>query len=120
MKHYIRLDGDKIIKGFSDAFESAGKDDVLLTENGGRHFALNGQENPPLQNEQGIPLYKYVEGKVVARTKTEIDADIALIPPPPPSMEEKFERLQTKLVEKEIITEAEKESISEPTLEVSQ
>ena len=36
-----------------------------------------------------------------------------------PSIEEKFERLQTKLVEKEIITEAEKESISEPTLETS-
>jgi len=32
-----------------------------------------------------------------------------------PSMEEKFERLQTKLVEKAVITEAEKESISEPT-----
>jgi len=36
-----------------------------------------------------------------------------------PSMEEKFERLQTKLVEKAVITEAEKESISEPTLETS-
>ena len=36
-----------------------------------------------------------------------------------PSMEEKFERLQTKLVEKEIITEAEKETISETTLESS-
>jgi hypothetical protein len=37
-----------------------------------------------------------------------------------PSMEEKFERLQTKLVEKAVITEAEKESISSTTIEVSQ
>jgi len=36
-----------------------------------------------------------------------------------PSIEEKFERLQAKLVEKAVITEAEKESISEPTLEIN-
>jgi len=37
----------------------------------------------------GIPQYKYVDGEIVERTQAEIDADIAAIPTPTPTQEEK-------------------------------
>ena len=99
--HYIRLDGNKIIKGFSTAFEQPTKDDILVAEDAQRHFELNGQTNPPLQNDEGIPLYKHEKGKVVSRTKTEIEADRKALPEPEPSETEKLkarvEELETKL-----------------------
>ena len=73
--HYIRLDGNKIIKGFSSAFEQPLKDDILIAEDAQRHFELNGQTNPPLTDEQGITKYKYVDGQVMARSEQEIEAD---------------------------------------------
>ncbi len=123
MKHYIRLDGDKIIKGFSSAFEQPQKDDVLIAENAGRHFELNGQVNPPLTQDEGIPLYKYSKGKVSSRTKAEIDADIALIPPPPkPEIEvlrDRIKELESALIRKDLIKQsdltAEKELVKEVT-----
>ena len=39
-------------------------------------------------NERGIPLYQIVDGKPAPRTAAEIDADIAALPPAPPSYEE--------------------------------
>ena len=38
----------------------------------------------------GIPLYKYVDGAVQKRSEEEIEADRAMIPPPPPSELEKL------------------------------
>ena len=64
-KHYIRLDGNFIIKGFSDAFEQPIEGDILLTDQGGRHFVLDGKTNPSLFDEDGFSLYKYVAGEVV-------------------------------------------------------
>ena len=123
MNHYIRLDGDKIIKGFSDAFEQPLKGDILIAENADRHFILNDVINPPLKDDQGIPLYKYVSGKVEVRTQAEIDADIANIPPPPLSETEKLraevDAVKAILVEKAVITEAEKDSLSAETVEAS-
>ena len=115
MKHYIRLDGIKIIKGFSDAFEQPQTGDICINENGDRHFMLNDNINPALTDEQGIAKYKYEKGKISARTKTEIDADIAKIPAPEPSemelLKSRLSSLENELVKKEIITEAEKLAI---------
>lgn len=73
MNHYIRLDGDKIIKGFSDLFEQPEASDILIAEDAGRHFELFEQTNPSLF-EEGIAKYAYIEGEVVVR---DITAEVA-------------------------------------------
>ena len=88
--HYIRLQDNKIIKGFSTAFEQPLKDDVLIAEDAQRHFELNGQTNPPLIEEHGIEKYKYKDGKVEERTEEEIQEDIDALPEPEPSETEKL------------------------------
>lgn len=77
-KHYVRLDNTgRIIEGFSDAFEQPQKGDICINEQGGYQFRLTpgGTENPMLVDYDGIPLYKYVDGAVTARTPEEIAAD---------------------------------------------
>ena len=103
--HYIKLQDNKMIRGFSDAFEQPEKDDILIAENAGRHFELDGAINPPLADEQGVALYKYEKGKVIKRTPAEIDADIALIPEPEPEPPSEFEILKKALIDKAVLTE---------------
>ena len=80
-KHYIRLDtSNRVIKGFSDAFEKSLSTDICINEQGGRHFEMNGVINPPLAEEHGIYIYKYVDNTISERTAAEIQADIAKIP----------------------------------------
>jgi hypothetical protein len=80
-KHYIRLDTkNRVIKGFSDAFEEAKDDDICINEQGGRHFEINGVINPPLTNENGVYIYKYADSTVQERTEDEIQADIDALP----------------------------------------
>ena len=106
--HYIRLEGNKVIKGFSDAFEEPQEGDILIAENAGRHFEYDGQVNPPLSDEDGIPAYKYAKNKMGKRTKAEIEADRKALPAPEPSEMERLkgdvERLILALEEKDIIT----------------
>ena len=110
-KHYIRLDGDKIIKGFSTAFEQPQEGDVLIAENAGRHFELGGQINPPLTNDEGIALYKWDGTAVIERTQEEIQADIDKIPSPPKSevelLRERIKVLEDELVKKDVLTRVE-------------
>lgn len=74
-KHHIRLDGNKVIKGFSDAFEQPQDGDVCINENVERHFELNSVINPPMQD--GIScIYKYVDGQVIERTADEKLIDV--------------------------------------------
>lgn len=105
--HYIRLDGNKIIKGFSTAFEEPVEGDILIAEDAQRHFELSGQTNPPLTDDDGIPLYKHEKGKVISRTKTEIEADRKALAEPKPSEIEKlkarFNYLESELIEKKLI-----------------
>ncbi|MCG8401359.1 MAG: hypothetical protein MJA84_07150 [Firmicutes bacterium] len=82
--HYIKLDDqNRIVKGFSNAFEQPEITDICINEHGGRHFELNGQINPPLFNNQGIPLYKWDGTQVIERTQQEIQSDIDALPPAP-------------------------------------
>ena len=82
--HYIRIGEDSLIThGFSDAFEQPEFGDILINEQGGRHFELFGEINPPLSTDDGIPLYKWNGKAVQKRTETEIDGDRAKIPSPP-------------------------------------
>ena len=80
-KHYIRLNENKIIKGFTDEFEKPVDGDICINENGGRQFVLNEKVNPPLFNEELISLYKYELGLVIELTEEEIQEEIAKLPP---------------------------------------
>jgi len=76
-KHYIRLnDNEDIIKGFSTAFEQSQEGDILINESENLHFRLfpDDEENPLLQNEYGVFLYRYVNGGIVAKTNEEMEA----------------------------------------------
>lgn len=87
-KHYIRLDeSNRIIKGFSDAFEEPLETDICINENGGRHFELGGCINPALFNEHWCHIYKYEDGEIREATKEELDEELASfeVPEPQPS-----------------------------------
>ena len=76
--HYIRIDAEsRIIHRFSTAFERPQDGDICITEQGGYQFRLfpGGEENPPIRNDYGVLLYKWVKSTVVARTPQEIEAD---------------------------------------------
>ena len=108
MKHYIRLDGTKVVKGFSDAFEQPKTGDICINENGDRHFMIGDAINPSINNEQGIPIYKYDKGKVIARTATEINTDVVIVPVVPTETEqlrEDYDTLKAALIAKAVIKE---------------
>lgn len=96
-KHYIRIDEEnRVIKGFSDAFEKPKEGDIVINEKGGRHFRLpfENRVNPPLKTDEGVPLYKYENGEAKERTQEEIQADIDALPPSPPTTVERVEQLE--------------------------
>ena len=86
--HYIKTDGTgRIIDGWSNG-PCPDKDTteaICINEQGGYQFRLlpGGEENPPLRDDRGIPLYKW-DGAVLRRTQEEIDADY-VEPEPVPS-----------------------------------
>lgn len=91
-RHYIttRSDG-AITDAWSDGpHPEKGTTNAVCIGQGGYQLRLtiNGkqtEENPPLFTMDGIPLYKYINGEIVARTESEIEADREAIPLPPPS-----------------------------------
>jgi hypothetical protein len=66
-KHYIRVDAEgSVIRAFSDAFEQPEPGDLIVTEDGGRHF------NPDLWYNGVIPRW-YVDGNdMIKRTDAEL------------------------------------------------
>ena len=101
-RHYVRADENGlIVHGFSDAFEEPRPADALLADKGGRQFRLEhgGEENPPLFNETGAPLYRWDGKGAVPRTEDEIRADGARLPEsaPPPSADERLEQMEKRV-----------------------
>lgn len=91
-KHYITVDDQgRITNGFSDAFHQPSEKDICINEQGGYQFRLfpNGEENPVLYEENGIPLYKYDGGVVAKRSAADIAEDTAALPEPAPTEDEK-------------------------------
>lgn len=75
-KHYITLDENcNIINGFSDAFYQSSESDICINNLGGRHFVIDGVENPQLVDKQ-VYLYKYVDSEVVKKTDEEISIEL--------------------------------------------
>ena len=73
-KHYIRLDGNVVIKGFSDAFETPLETDICINEKGGRHFEIDGEINPSLFTMDMCHLYRY-DGTLRKATEEELKAE---------------------------------------------
>lgn len=94
-QHYVITDdAGRILRGFSDDFEQPTAEAICICEDGGRHFELNGTINPQLQDANGVPLYKYSDGSVVARTLEEVTADTVL-PDPAKTLEERLAAVET-------------------------
>ncbi|MDE6588985.1 MAG: hypothetical protein K2K53_01295, partial [Oscillospiraceae bacterium] len=79
-RHYITADAQgRITDAWSDGphpeRDTAGA--ICITEQGGYQFRLfhGGEENPPLYDMDGIPLYRWDGECVIVRTKKEIAAD---------------------------------------------
>lgn len=99
--HYIKTDETgRIIDGWSNG-PCPDKDTteaICINEQGGYQFRLlpGGEENPPLRDDRGIPLYKWDGTQVVVRSQAEIDADY-VEPEPVPSTEEEIRILKGQL-----------------------
>lgn len=66
-QHYIRVnEAGTIVSGFSSAFEEPEEGDILVLEDGPRHF------NPILTDGQGIFIYKWNGTQMTERTQDEI------------------------------------------------
>lgn len=94
-RHYIvtRSDGS-IIDTWSDGPhpEKNTSDAICISEQGSYQFRLypDGEENPPIYDMDGIPIYKWDGEQVIPRTEKEIEADRAAIPASPPSAQEQL------------------------------
>jgi len=83
-KFYIEIDErTRIVKGFSDAFEQPSVESIQIGQ-GGTQFRLmpNGEENPPLRDESGIPLYAWD-----ASLATETEPWLGIVPRTPQGIE---------------------------------
>lgn len=98
-KHYIVInDSGCILRGFSDFFEQPNNGAICINEDAGAHFELNGVYNPPLIDMNGVSLFKFDGGKVVARSQEELEADKPIIVHIP-TIEERTEALENALLE---------------------
>jgi len=96
-KLYIRTnEAGEIIHGFSDAFETPEPGDILVLENGPRHFHLAWPE--PLRNVRGQYLFRWVNGQRVAKAQDELDAEWAARPQGPPTLEERVKATEDLLL----------------------
>ena len=91
-KHYIRVENEIVIKGFSDAFELPLDTDICINEKGGRHFEINGVINPPLYDEKMCHIYRY-DNKLRKATEEELKVEL-----------EEIEANKSKVIYEEDIT----------------
>ncbi len=97
-KHYITTDTRGCI---TDAWSDGSHPDksttnaICINEKGSYqvYLTVDGkrtEENPRWLTNDGIPLYRWDGAQVVSRTESEIAADRAAIPAPPPSEQEQI------------------------------
>lgn len=98
---YIRVDeAGTIVHGFSSAFDEPLESDILLTDEGPRHFHLFWPE--PLTNERGQYRYKWTDGERVERTQQELDDEWAARPPALPSIDDRVTDQSQRLADVEL------------------
>jgi hypothetical protein len=98
-KVYIQTKDGIVTAINSSAFLADTTDWVQIDEGDGDkyHHAQGNYLDKPLMTMQGIYQYKLADGKVVERSDKEIAIDIAKIPPPPPTAEDRIRALETEL-----------------------
>lgn len=97
---YVKLDGkDRITAVNSSAFlrDTDGWTEIDRGYGDKHHHAQGNYFPMPIMDERGICRYKLEDGKPVERTKEEMDADYAALPPPPPSDKERITALENQL-----------------------
>ena len=81
-KHYITLDSqNNIIDGWSNGPHPS-KDTskaICINEQGGYQFTINGVENPPIINMEGLFLYKYEDEQIKEKTPSELRVEKTLL-----------------------------------------
>ena len=100
---YVRADSaGRVAAVGSDAFLTNTEGWVKIDEGTGdryRHAQNNYLDGPVIDRERGIHRYKLVEGRVVARTQEEMDADV--VPSDKrPTAEERISALEAAMVER--------------------
>lgn len=96
--HYIRVDqAGTIVYGFSSAFEQPQYSDILIQENGPRHFSQVWSE--PLTNERGQYRFKWQDGQRLERSQAELDAEWAARPLVPPTTNERIAELEGESIQ---------------------
>ena len=101
-KHYVTTDeSGRVLRGFSDGFEQPEASAICINKDGGKHFELNGVVNPPMIDMNGVSLFKFDGGIVVARSQEELDADKP-VSVPVPTIEERVQVIE--LAVKELAT----------------
>ena len=98
-KVYIQTKDGIVTAINSDAFlpDTEGWTEIDQGDGDAFHHAQGNYLPKPLMTMQGIYQYKLVDGVVTERTAEEIQADIAKIPPPPPSAEDRIKALEGEL-----------------------
>ena len=99
-KVFLQINSDGLVTAInSDAFlsDTTGWVEIDSGDSDKFHHAQGNYLDKPLMTMQGVYQYKLVDGKVAERTAAEIAADVAKIPPPPPSAEDRIRALETKL-----------------------
>lgn len=79
-RHYVRIRDDGVITdAWSDGpnWRKDISNAICVNEKGSYHFRLtpDGEDNPPLLDDDGVWLYKWDDSKIVPRTETEMDQD---------------------------------------------
>lgn len=92
-------DRDCILSINSDAFLADTAGWVQIDEGSGDryHHAQGNYLQGPVFDERGIPRYKLVDGEVVERTQEEMDAEVAVMPPAPATVDERLDELYAAL-----------------------
>ena len=106
-KVFLKINQDGLVTAVnSDAFlsDTDGWTEIDEGEGDAFHHAQGNYLDKPLMTMQGIYQYKLVEGEIQERTAEEIQADIALIPPPLPTQDEVMEELLALLIQQGVIT----------------
>lgn len=97
---YVKVDSARRITDIDSSASLSNTDGWIEIDRGfsiNHKLAQNNYLKKPLRNELFILRYKLVDGKPVERTQEEIDADIAALPPPPPSQAERIKELENQL-----------------------
>ena len=64
----------------------------------------------PITEEHEVPIYKYVNGHVVSRSRAEIEADIPVPAPPEPT---EIEQLRAQIAEQQTMIEEQADALIE-------